>query len=79
MPELIFDPIALGKRLHTARTVRGFSQQDLGARAGVTQHYISQLETGTRGRQLGLETAWRLCFVLGLSLDTLAGMPDIRG
>jgi transcriptional regulator with XRE-family HTH domain len=51
---------------------------DLEKRTGVPQPYISRIELA-KTRNIGLETAWRLCFVLGISIDALAGMPELRG
>jgi transcriptional regulator with XRE-family HTH domain len=61
-----------------ARELRGMIQLELEKRSGVWQPYISRIELA-KTRDIRLETAWRLCFVLGISLDALVGMPDLRG
>ena len=44
-----------------------------------TQSMISMIEKGARGSEMSLDTAWRLAWSLGTSLDWLAGMPVMRG
>jgi transcriptional regulator with XRE-family HTH domain len=51
----------------------------LAARSGLTQSMISMIEKGARGSEMSLDTAWRLAWSLGTSLDWLAGMPVMRG
>jgi len=71
---------SIGARLRRLRQLRGLSQLALAERAGLRQHTISQIESGTRdGRHIVLETAIRLAWGLGTSIDTLAGMPELRG
>ena len=70
----------MGVRLARLRQMRGWSQVQLARRAGLTPHGISQIESGRRnGWGIELETAYRLAFALGTSIDVLAGMPVLRG
>ena len=77
-PALALNPI--GVRLARLRQMRGWSQVQLARRAGLTAHGISQIESGRRdGWGIELETAWRLAWALGTSIDMLVGMPELRG
>jgi transcriptional regulator with XRE-family HTH domain len=70
----------IGVRLARLRQMRGLSQVQLARRAGLTAHGISQIESGRRdGWGMELETAYRLAFALGTSIDVLVGMPELRG
>jgi transcriptional regulator with XRE-family HTH domain len=70
----------IGVRLARLRQLRRWSQVQLARRAGLTPHGISQIESGRRnGWGIELETAYRLAFALGTSIDVLAGMPELRG
>lgn len=62
-----------GKKLRTLRLAKGWSQEDLGHRAGIGQQHISDLETGKK------EACLDLIVALADSLDvTLAElMKDI--
>jgi transcriptional regulator with XRE-family HTH domain len=71
---------SVGARLRRCRQGRGWSQTELAARAGVRQDTISKIESGAReGMHMELETAWRLAWALGTSIDVLAGLPELRG
>ena len=61
------------------RQLRHLTQVELAERAGLTQSTISMIEKGARGTEMSLETAWRLAWSLGTSVDWLAGMPVLRG
>jgi transcriptional regulator with XRE-family HTH domain len=70
----------MGVRLARLRQMRGWSQVQIARRAGLTAHGISQIESGRRdGWGIELETAYRLAFALGTSIDVLAGVPELRG
>jgi transcriptional regulator with XRE-family HTH domain len=70
----------MGVRLARLRQMRGWSQVQLARRAGLTAHGISQIENGRRdGWGMELETAYRLAFALGTSIDVIAGTPELRG
>ena len=74
------DAIAsIGARVRRYRQLRGWTQVELAERSGLGQQTISSIETGARGLAMSLETAWRLAWTLGCSVDALAGMPALRG
>lgn len=56
--------------LRTLRTSHGWTQTRLAAHIGVTEPYISQVETGVR--PLARERAVQICEAFGLSGDDLA-------
>lgn len=60
----------LGQRIRAAREALGESQVNLAAAAGISQGYLSQLETDEREPTLSI--AARLARELGVSLDELA-------
>ena len=60
----------LGQRIRAAREALGESQVNLAAAAGISQGYLSQLETDEREPTLSI--AGRLAQALGISLDELA-------
>ena len=60
----------LGTLIKRLRTERGLSQRALGARAGITNPYIPQLETGQRGNPTVL-VAMRLANALGVPVMKL--------
>jgi transcriptional regulator with XRE-family HTH domain len=70
---------SVGARVRQCRQLRGWTQVELAERAGLTQSTISMIEKGARGHEMSLETAWRLAWSLGTSVDWLAGMPVRRG
>ena len=68
-------PDIVGRRLKRMRKARGLGQKELAELATVQQSFISQIETGARrGSTIQLDAARRLAFVLGVSLDKLAGV-----
>ena len=84
MPKVISGPAraveSIGARLRRIRTMRGWTQIQLAEQAGLLQHTTSQLESGAqKGECMQLGTAMRLAWALGVSVDTLSGMPDIPG
>ena len=71
---------SIGARVARLRQMRGWTQVQLARHAGLTPHGISQIESGRRnGWGIELETAYRLAFALGTSIDVLAGIPELRG
>jgi transcriptional regulator with XRE-family HTH domain len=62
-------------RLRERRQTLGLSQQQLGKRLGVTQAYVSQLESGAVGLP-ALDGAVALAAALETSLMYLAGLTD---
>ncbi len=59
-------------RLKTLREAKGWSQAELARRAGVTQAYIAQLETGVRTNPT-LKVAQRLARALRVPLIAILG------
>jgi len=64
------DVQTLGQRIRAAREALGASQVELAAAAGISQGYLSQLETDEREPTLTI--AGRLAKALRISLDELA-------
>jgi ribosome-binding protein aMBF1 (putative translation factor) len=65
------DSQSLGQRIRAAREALGDSQVTLAAAAGISQGYLSQLETDEREPTLSI--AARLATALGIPIDELAG------
>ena len=61
---------SLGQRIRAAREALGESQVNLATAAGISQGYLSQLETDEREPTLSI--AARLAQALNMSLDELA-------
>ncbi|MBN1969141.1 MAG: helix-turn-helix transcriptional regulator [Candidatus Delongbacteria bacterium] len=57
----------IGKLIRERRKILGINQKDLSEISGVTQHSISNIETGIGNPTL--ETLTKLCHVLGLKLN----------
>jgi len=62
----------LGDRLRQLRELSGLSQSELAIQAGIARPIITRLENGTQ-KTLTLESARRICRVLHISIDILAG------
>jgi len=70
----------IGARIRRLRELRGWSQGQLAQRAGLYQPALCVYETGVKDAWgMELATAWRLAWALGTSIDTLAGIPELRG
>jgi transcriptional regulator with XRE-family HTH domain len=67
--------MTLGARLRQLREMAGLSQNELAKRAQVLRPIISRVENGTQ-QNITLENARRICRVLGVSVDLLAGTGD---
>lgn len=65
----------LGERIALKRVEKGWSQRELGKRAGLSHAQVSDLERGRR-RTAGLDVAKKIARALGVSLDWLAGTWD---
>jgi transcriptional regulator with XRE-family HTH domain len=59
----------VGLNIRKARIDAGFSQEELAARMGVEQFYISGLEAGRRNATL--VTLWKAAVALGVDAATL--------
>lgn len=59
-------------RIKKYRKLRGYSQEFLAEKIDRTREHINKIENGKQ--TLGLNTFIRLAFVLGVSLDELAGL-----
>lgn len=66
----------LGGALLRARSGAGLSQSELGARAGISGGMVSRYESGVNGP--ALEPLVAMAVALGLSLDRLTGLADLR-
>lgn len=69
-------PEQLGQLLRATRKKRGLTQREVGAKVGMRQAQISDIET--RGAAVTVETLYRLLSALGLELalhDGQAGEP----
>ena len=66
----------VGRNVRRIRIEKGLTQEQLSERAGVSQFYISLLETG--GRNPTVVSLWELAQALGVSHVDLV-MPDGEG
>jgi DNA-binding Xre family transcriptional regulator len=64
-----------GRRIVAARTLRGWSQQDLVRASGVGQNNLSDLEQGKKPG-VRADTVVRLAEALGVGTDYLLGLTD---
>lgn len=69
------DSQSLGQRIRAAREALGESQVNLAVAAGISQGYLSQLETDNREPTLSI--AARLAKALDISLDELASGGNV--
>ncbi len=69
-------PKALGAWFRSERRKKGYTQQDIAARAAVTQRAVSEFETGRT--DVGLVRLLRLLNAAGLTLDVKAA-PENSG
>lgn len=61
-------------RVETAREARGWTQQELADRAGVSRGSVGNIERAKTAPQA--EKLWRVMVALDLSPDPLAGIPE---
>ena len=66
----------VGLKIAALRKAHGFSQDELGRRAGVTQAALSRIETGIY-RQPRRNTLRKVARVLGVSIDYVSGPTPI--
>lgn len=64
-----FDPVAMGRRLRTARKAQMLTQGETAARSGISLSFYGHIERGTR--LLSVETLARLCLTLDLDAHYL--------
>jgi len=68
----------MGDRIKKWRLRKGWSQRQLARATGLDNSWINRLEGGEK-TNISLEGAKKICQVLGVSLDYLAGMYDEDG
>lgn len=59
-----------GQRVAQLRQERGWSQNDLAARAGINQSYLSKIESGERPTP-SILVVWKLAKAFNISVDSL--------
>jgi transcriptional regulator with XRE-family HTH domain len=59
--------------------LRGWTQGELAQRAGLSRSTLTLIEQGNRGMDMSIDTAWRLAWAPGTSVDMLIGLPELRG
>ena len=68
-------PSIFGQRLREARTLRGWTQEQLAKESGISAAVISHFETGTRQRASAANLV-KLATGLSISVDYLLGRTD---
>ncbi len=72
------DDVAAGANLRRLRTLRRMSQEELGARIGITFQQVQKYEKGSN--RLSISRAVACCRVLGCTIaDLLAGIDEDGG
>lgn len=66
-----------GAKLRAIRALRGITQADLAARAGVSPSAIAEYETGKRDLRAG--TVRKLCDALGVQVRYIVDGTEISG
>lgn len=67
MPKL--DYTKTGERVRRFRKEKGWSQEELARKCGISQNFVGQIERGTRS--MSLDTFARLCTELEVGADAL--------
>lgn len=67
----------LGQRIRTARTAKGWTQEELAERTGLTAAFLSYVENGSRGASL--DSLVKMAESLGLEPESLLGGPARAG
>lgn len=68
-------PSVFGERLRELRRLRGWTQEELGDRSGVSAQMISHFETGTR-QKASADNLVNLAEAFGCTVDYLLGRTD---
>ena len=63
------DYSAMGKRIRQVRKVKGWSQDELARKAGISMSFLGHIERGSR--IMSLETFVSICSALGAGADEL--------
>lgn len=72
------DYTKMGMRIRQIRKAKGWSQEELAKRCGISMAFLGHIERGTRS--MSLETFANLCGVLGTDANALLwGMPNGSG
>ena len=74
--ESINEKIDVGSRIKVARDYRGMTQQELADKVGINRTTLTGYESGHRTPDLF--TAKRIAAALGVSMDVLSGMDELR-
>lgn len=78
MNELDYEKI--GVRIRQVRRVKGWSQDELAQKCGISMSFLGHIERGTK--IMSLDTFIRICNVLGASADGLlwgfVRLPDVQ-
>jgi transcriptional regulator with XRE-family HTH domain len=61
----------IGLKIKRLREALDMTQEQLSKRARVSQSYLSQLESGSRGKMPGLKVAQKIAKALNVSLEDL--------
>jgi transcriptional regulator with XRE-family HTH domain len=69
----------IGQRVRDTRKARGWKQQTLADKAGISQHYLSEIETGARRGNLDVLAALAAALEVPVSVlvDGDQALPDI--
>ena len=70
-------PVQIGERVRALRDAQGLSGRKLAAAAGVSQPFLSQLESGQTS--VAIATLYRLAFALGVGPSDLLPPPTQSG
>jgi rhodanese-related sulfurtransferase/transcriptional regulator with XRE-family HTH domain len=68
--------VVVGQNLHTERTARGWSLDDLAREAGVSRTVLGQVELGRSTPSIGV--VWKIAQALGVPFATLLARPGPR-
>lgn len=70
------DYIKMGMRIRQARKAKGWSQDLLAKKCGISSHFLGHIERGERN--MSLETFVHICDALGVEADEILwGIPQL--